>query len=100
MTACSRTVPCGATSITAPPVTYSVDGKQYVALLVGYGGGIAGLGGDISVSNGWAYGVHDRRLVAFSLEGEVDLPEQPPAAEAQPIEMLQFEIDDALARAA
>jgi quinohemoprotein ethanol dehydrogenase len=83
--------------ISAPPVTYSVDGKQYIALLVGWGGGVAGLGGDISTANGWAYGMQDRRLVAFSLDGEQVLPEQPPAAEAQPIEMLQFEIDDAMA---
>jgi quinohemoprotein ethanol dehydrogenase len=79
--------------ISAPPVTYSVDGKQYIAVLVGYGGGVAGLGGDIAVANGWAYGVHDRRLVAFSLDGNTALPEQPPSAAAQPIEMLQFEID-------
>ena len=25
--------------ISAPPITYAVDGKQYVALLVGWGGG-------------------------------------------------------------
>ena len=83
--------------ISAPPVTYSVDGKQYIAVLVGYGGGVAGLGGDISVANGWAYGVHTRRLVAFSLDGDTALPPQPPAAAAQPIEMLQFEIDPVLA---
>ncbi|MDJ0905774.1 MAG: PQQ-dependent dehydrogenase, methanol/ethanol family [Woeseiaceae bacterium] len=83
--------------ISAPPVTYSVDGRQYIAVLVGWGGGAAGLGGDISTANGWAYGVHDRRLVAFSLDGETTLPAQPPAAEAQPIEMLQFEIDAAMA---
>ena len=83
--------------ISAPPVTYSVDGKQYVALLVGWGGGVAGLGGDTSVANGWNYGVHTRRLVAFSLAGDTPLPPQPPAAAAAPIEMLQFEIDDALA---
>lgn len=83
--------------ISAPPVTYSVGGKQYIALLVGYGGGVAGLGGDIAVANGWAYGVHARRVVAFSLDGDTALPPQPPAAAAQPIEMLQFEIDDALA---
>jgi quinohemoprotein ethanol dehydrogenase len=83
--------------ITAPPVTYSVDGKQYIALLVGYGGGVAGLGGDIAVANGWAYGAHDRRLVTFALDGDVALPAQPPAAAAQPIEMLQFEVDDEMA---
>ena len=83
--------------ISAPPVTYSVDGKQYVALLVGWGGGVASLGGDIAVANGWAYGAHTRRLVAFSLDGETALPPQAAAAAAQPIEMLQFEIDDELA---
>jgi quinohemoprotein ethanol dehydrogenase len=83
--------------ISAPPVTYSVEGKQYIAVLVGYGGGVAGLGGDIAVANGWAYGVHTRRLVAFSLDGDTALPPQPPAAAAQPLEMLQFEIDPVLA---
>jgi len=83
--------------ISAPPVTYSVDGRQYIALLVGWGGGVAGLGGDIAVKNGWAYGIHPRRLVAFSLEGETTLPPQPPAAAARPIEMSQFEVNDVLA---
>ncbi len=83
--------------ISAPPVTYSVDGKQYIAVLVGWGGGVAGLGGQTSVQNGWAYGVHTRRLVAFSLDGDVELPPQPPAAPEQPIEMLQFEIDETMA---
>jgi quinohemoprotein ethanol dehydrogenase len=31
--------------ISAPPITYAVGGRQYVALLVGYGGAVAGLGG-------------------------------------------------------
>jgi quinohemoprotein ethanol dehydrogenase len=83
--------------ISAPPVTYSIDDKQYIALLVGWGGGLAGLGGDTSVANGWAYGAQSRRLVAFALDGSVELPSQPPAAEAAPIEMAQFEIDDQLA---
>ena len=83
--------------ISAPPVTYSVDGVQYVAVLVGFGGGGAALGGDISVANGWAYGVHDRRLVAFTLDGEAALPPQPPAAAAQPLPMPQFELDAEMA---
>jgi len=81
--------------ISAPPVTYSVDGKQYVALLVGWGGGAAGVGGDISVANGWAYGVHERRLVAFSLDGARQLPPQPAPVERQPIAMPTFEVIDA-----
>ena len=31
--------------ISAPPITYAVNGKQYVAILVGWGGAMAGLGG-------------------------------------------------------
>lgn len=78
--------------ISAPPVTCSVDGEQYVALLVVFGGGGAGVGVDIAVANGWAYGVHERRLVVFSLDGQTQLPPQPPALEAQPIPMPAFEV--------
>jgi quinohemoprotein ethanol dehydrogenase len=85
--------------ISAPPVTYSADGKQYIAVLVGWGGGAAGLGGKASVANGWAYGAQTRRLVAFSLEGAVQLPVQPAPAPEQPIEILQFEVDPVLADA-
>ena len=31
--------------ISAPPITYTVNGRQYVALLVGWGGSMAALGG-------------------------------------------------------
>ena len=41
--------------------------------------------------------MHDRRLVAFALDGDVALPAQPPAAAAQAIEFLQFEVDDDMA---
>ena len=83
--------------ISAPPVTYSVDGKQYIALLVGWGSGAASLGGATSVANGWAYGLQTRRLVAFSLDGQQTLPSQPPPAPAQPIAIPQFEVNQELA---
>ncbi len=79
--------------ISAPPITYAVDGKQYVALLVGWGGGASGLGGDTQVRNGWAYGVHTRRLVTFSLNGTAELPAQPAPVVTQPI-ALDFEVDE------
>ncbi|NIP79275.1 MAG: PQQ-dependent dehydrogenase, methanol/ethanol family, partial [Gemmatimonadetes bacterium] len=37
-------------------------------------------------------GVHDRRLVAFSLEGTAELPPQPPPEIPEPIES-DFEVD-------
>jgi quinohemoprotein ethanol dehydrogenase len=85
--------------ISAPPVTYSVGGRQYVAVLVGWGSGAAGLGSKVSVANGWAYGKHMRRLIAFSLDGDAQVPAQPAPAPEQALELLQFEIDEQLAAA-
>jgi quinohemoprotein ethanol dehydrogenase len=59
--------------ISAPPITYAVDGRQYVALLVGWGGAFAGLGGRAAADLGWSYGAQTRMLVAFSLEGTAEL---------------------------
>jgi quinohemoprotein ethanol dehydrogenase len=78
--------------ISAPPITYAVNGKQYVAILVGWGGALAGVGGPISAAHGWAYGVHTRYLVAFSLDGKATLPPQPEPSFATPLEA-QFAVD-------
>ncbi|HKK93908.1 MAG TPA: PQQ-dependent dehydrogenase, methanol/ethanol family [Longimicrobiales bacterium] len=75
--------------ISAPPVTYSVDGTQYVALLVGWGGGGASGGGE----GGWSYGQQMRRLVAFSLDGSVDMPPQPPRVVPEPLKA-DFAVDE------
>ena len=83
--------------ISAPPVTYAVNGKQYVAILVGWGSGFAALGGNTSVANGWAYERQTRRLVAFSLEGRAELPPQAQAGPEKAVAMLQFEINEELA---
>ena len=83
--------------ISAPPITYSVDGRQYVALLVGWGGAAAGLGGSASAAHGWAYGVHPRRLVAFSLDGDAELPALPPPAVPVPLRADDFDVDTGLA---
>jgi quinohemoprotein ethanol dehydrogenase len=82
--------------IQAAPITYSVDGKQYVALLVGWGGVMAGLGGEMQASYGWSYGVHTRRLVAFSIDGAETIPAQPDPLVPEPIES-DFEVDADLA---
>jgi quinohemoprotein ethanol dehydrogenase len=81
--------------ITAPPITYSVDGIQHVALLVGFGGGGASR---IAPGNpGWPYGQQTRRLVAFSLEGELAVPEQPEPTPVVPLAAPDFPVDPALA---
>ncbi len=85
--------------MTAPPITYELGGRQYVAILVGWGGGAAGIGSLFSSDTvsgrhlGWDYGKHMRRLVAFSLDGAADMPAQPPPYFAKPIEAPEFAVD-------
>jgi quinohemoprotein ethanol dehydrogenase len=83
--------------ISAPPITYAVGGRQYVALLVGWGGSMAGVGGAPSAALGWAYGVHTRRLVVFSLEGTAQLPPQPPPVVPTPLAAPEFGVRSELA---
>ncbi len=83
--------------ISAPPVTYAVDGKQYVAVLVGFGGGMSGIASDDERAHGWSYGAQTRRLVAFSLDGSAQVPKQPPPLIVTPVELPYFEIDEGLA---
>ena len=80
--------------ISAPPITYAVDGRQYVALLVGWGG--AGAGSE--AAHGWEYGVHPRRLVTFALDGDIELPPMPPPHVPEPIAAPGFEVDAGLAQ--
>lgn len=81
--------------ISAPPITYMIDGRQYIALLVGWGGGYPGFAGS---DLGWSYGTHTRRLVTFSLEGETELPSQPAPHFVAPIKDETFLIDVSLAQ--
>ncbi len=84
--------------ISAPPITYMIDGRQYVALLVGWGGVWTGIGGAEAAAPGWAYGVHPRRLVAFSLDGDTELPPSPPPMVPVPLHAPDFVVDEALAQ--
>lgn len=79
--------------ISAPPITYSIDGKQYLALLVGWGGSMAALGGNGAAQRGWSYGAQERRLIAFSLDGALDLPMQAPPSVPQPLPSSDFIVD-------
>jgi quinohemoprotein ethanol dehydrogenase len=83
--------------ISAPPITYSVDGKQYISLLVGWGGGGALLGSHAS-QHGWKYGVHTRRMFTFALDGSTPIPATPPPAFATAVDLPDFQIDEELAQ--
>lgn len=86
--------------VSAPPITYSVDGKQYLAILVGWGGSMAALGGGDMARYGWSYGAQTRRLVAFSLDGDAELPPQAPPSVPRPLASSDFAVDDRLAQGA
>jgi len=62
--------------IVAAPMSYSIAGRQYVSILVGYGGTAAAYG-EI-MNEGWKYGRQPRRLLTFALDGKAQLPPTAP----------------------
>ena len=78
------------TSILAPPVTYMVDGVQYISILTGSGG--ADLFGGANATASYKYG-NDGRLLTFALGGDKELPEPQLRALAVPE---QISIDGSL----
>jgi len=56
------------------PISYSAGGRQYVSVLVGYGGAAA-VGG---TPMGWKYNAQPRRLLTFALDGKGVLPPTAP----------------------
>lgn len=63
--------------IVGAPISYAVGGRQYVSILVGYGGTTAAYGKFMDV--GWKYGRQTRRLLTFALDGKARLPKGEPA---------------------
>jgi quinohemoprotein ethanol dehydrogenase len=62
-------------SVVAAPMTYTVHGEQYVAVLAGWGGVFALAGGEVALSSGRTQNVH--RLLAFKLNSKASLPPLP-----------------------
>jgi quinohemoprotein ethanol dehydrogenase len=58
----------------AGPITYMVDGEQYIAVNAGWGGGM----GLIEASSGKVMHTSDARVLAFKIGGTVKLPPMPP----------------------
>ena len=62
--------------IIAAPMSYAIRGRQYVSVLVGYGGSAAASSNLMHV--GWKFGVQPRRLLTFALDGKAILPPSAP----------------------
>jgi PQQ-dependent dehydrogenase (methanol/ethanol family) len=58
----------------APPITYAIDGEQYIAFAVGFGGGLAAEGGPVAHS--WGI-VNRSRVLVYKLGGADKLPTPP-----------------------
>lgn len=68
------------TGVVAPPITYSVGGEQYVAVLAGWGGAYAlSVDGDIIRRKAPVRNIS--RLLVFKLGGTAKLPPEPALAE-------------------
>jgi alcohol dehydrogenase (cytochrome c)/quinohemoprotein ethanol dehydrogenase len=67
------------TGVVAPPITYTVDGEQYVAVLAGWGGAYA-LSVDGDLINRKAPVRNISRLLVFKLGGTAKLPPEPELA--------------------
>jgi quinohemoprotein ethanol dehydrogenase len=59
--------------IIAPPVTYEVDGEQYVAVMAGYGGAGGVTGGDARTMISAKY-LNEGHVLAFKLGGQAAMP--------------------------
>jgi alcohol dehydrogenase (cytochrome c)/quinohemoprotein ethanol dehydrogenase len=67
--------------VVAAPMSYTVDGEQYVAVLVGWGGVFPLATGEVALKSGRTQNIS--RMLAFKLGGEAKLPplpEPPPRA--------------------
>jgi alcohol dehydrogenase (cytochrome c)/quinohemoprotein ethanol dehydrogenase len=64
------------TGVMAGPVTYTVNGEQYVAVLAGWGGVFPMAAGEVSFKSGRVRNIS--RMLAFKLDGKATLPPLPP----------------------
>jgi quinohemoprotein ethanol dehydrogenase len=82
----------------AAPISFAIGNKQYIAVLAGPPNGMQASLGAISGKFGWDSRSHPRRLLAFTLDGQGNLPPTPPPQVAQPIDVPEFALNEASAR--
>ena len=86
-------------AVTGVPITYSVQGRQYFAITSGPLNGSTAAYGSASARWGWASRGYPRRLLAFALDGNAQLPAGAAPSLVKPLEAPEFKIDPALVEA-
>jgi len=69
------------TGVVAAPMTYEVEGEQYIAVLAGWGGAFAFPPGELSFKSGRVANIS--RLLVFKLGGTATLPPAPEHVQAE-----------------
>ena len=82
------------TGVVAGPVTYSVDGEQYVAVAAGWGGSFALVGGELASRSKGA--VSNPRVLVYKLNAENTLPPMPEPAQMAAITPMEPVGDEAM----
>lgn len=83
--------------IVAPPITYTVNGRQYVTVIAGMGTS-AGLFGPLLAKFGIDYRTQKRRVLTFALDGKATLPAKVPYT-PKAVDDPDFKADPAAAQA-
>lgn len=78
--------------IIAAPITYAIDGTQYVAVMSGWGGGYGSAAGKLATRS--AGSNKQARLMVFTLGGTAALPKEPPVTRSIDKAVLNFEVDN------
>lgn len=69
------------TGIMAPPVSYTIDGEQYVVVAAGYGGGVIGGANPDAIINDY---LNEGRVLAFKLGADAPMPMSTPRDKTVP----------------
>lgn len=83
--------------VAAPPITYSVNGRQYVTVITGNGSAPGGFYSKGIAGFGMEYRTMPRRVLTFALNGKAKLPPAPPLRRLVAPHDPDFQLDKALA---
>ncbi len=85
-------------SVLGAPISYSINGKQYVSVMAGPPSGSPAAVLPQQSKFGWRYRDHPRRLLTFMLDGQGALPQAPSPGPEQPLVSSALNVDSALAK--